>query len=122
VDQALISQSGETIPFESNSNSEAASPLYYAFAPGSLSSVSDGRIYIVANPELSAGQTASIASITKVEGALLVRVQINDREDQNQNAALIDQSVLSDGMKVIFLRDDNAELLYVQSYAQPTEG
>ena len=79
IDQALLSSSGETILFESGSNDYAAeTPLYYAFDSASLSGVAEGRVYIAACPEASSSQLASIASITKVEGALLVRVQFSD--------------------------------------------
>ena len=83
--------------------------------------MAEGRVYIAACPEASSSQLASIASITKVEGALLVRVQFSDRQDLNQNVALIDQSTLTDGMRIVFLKDDDASILYVQSYSAPAE-
>ena len=71
--------------------------------------------------EKNADERVPIASITKVEGALLVRVQFSDRQDLNQNVALIDQSTLTDGMRIVFLKDDDASILYVQSYSAPAE-
>ncbi len=121
VSEETLSAAGETITFEiASSDYQPAAALYYAFDASSLSGVPAGKAYVVACPAAEEGLQASIGSITRSEGTMLVRVQFTEgAEAAGQNAAYIDQSVLSACSTVVFIKDDDQSVLYVQQYAAP---
>lgn len=120
VTPEMLAATGDSVPFEGASNAySGTNAVYQAFAGGQLAGVADGRAYLVACPASTVNESAAISSITNAGELLLVRVLFSQRQDMSMNAALIDASVLGQSKTILFLRDDDASVLYVQQFTAP---